>query len=73
MNQPLTIGSLFSGIGGFDLAFRNAGAKASWFCEKDEDCQSVLRRHWPGVPIYGDIATASDLPSADILCGEEKP
>lgn len=69
MNRPLTIGSLFSGIGGFDLAFRNAGAEASWFCEKDEVCQSVLRRHWHGVPIYGDIATASDLPSVDILCG----
>lgn len=69
MSKHLTIGSLFSGIGGFDLAFRNAGAEASWFCEKDEDCQSVLRRHWPSVPIYDDITAASNLPPVDIVCG----
>ena len=49
---------LFSGIGGFALA-------ASWvwgeehevvsFVEIDPFCQKVLRKHWPGVPIHGDI------------------
>ena len=53
--KALKIGSLFSGIGGFDLAFVRAGFDLAWSCEVDEQCQMVLRRHFPGVPIHGDI------------------
>lgn len=43
--------SMYSGIGGIDLAAHHAGIETVAFCEMDAFCQSILRRHWPGVPI----------------------
>src|SRR4051812_18663876 len=51
----LTVGSLFSGIGGFDLGFERAGMRTLWFCEQDPYCQRVLAKHWPGVPVHPDV------------------
>jgi len=51
----LTHVDLFSGIGGFALAAEWAGFKTVVFCEIDEYCQAVLKKHWPEVPIIGDI------------------
>ena len=47
--------SLFSGIGGIDLAFNWTGGNILAFCEIDPFCQKVLRKHWPDVPIFSDI------------------
>ena len=47
--------SLFSGIGGLDLAFTCAGGNIVAFCEIDSYCQRVLGKHWPEVPIFSDI------------------
>ena len=67
----LTVGSLFSGIGGFDLGFKRAGMRTAWFCEQDEFCRAVLAHHWPGVPCYPDITElrGADVDPVDILCG----
>jgi DNA (cytosine-5)-methyltransferase 1 len=51
----LTVGSLFSGIGGFDLGLERAGMRTVWFCEQDPFCQRVLGKHWPGVPVHPDV------------------
>lgn len=67
----MNVGSLFSGIGGFDLGFERAGMRTSWFCEQDDYCRRVLNRHWPKVPVYPDITKlAGDaVESIDVLCG----
>lgn len=51
----LTFGSLFAGIGGFDLGFERAGMKCVFQVEKDKYASQVLCKHWPDVPRYGDI------------------
>lgn len=46
---------LFSGIGGFSLGLERAGMETVAFCEMDEHCQKVLKKHWPEVPIFHDV------------------
>lgn len=63
--------SLFSGIGGLDLAAEWAGITPVAFCEKDTFCQKVLAKHWPGIPIYDDVTTLpyDTIPPVDIIYG----
>lgn len=51
----LTFGSLFAGIGGFDLGFERAGFKCKWQVEIDGYATRVLAKHWPGVDRFRDI------------------
>ena len=63
---------LFSGIGGFSLGLERAGMDTVAFCEIEEYPRKVLAKHWPDVPIYGDIRTltAEDLPDdIGLICG----
>lgn len=71
MNGQLTVGSLFSGIGGFDLGFERAGMRTAWFCEQDDYCRRVLNRHWPDVPVYPDVTKlrGSEVERVDVLAG----
>jgi site-specific DNA-cytosine methylase len=69
--MPLTAGSLFAGIGGFDLAAEAAGLEVRWQIEIDPFCRRVLAKHWPTVTRYSDVRTcgAHNLESVDVLFG----
>lgn len=55
--MTMTHGSLFSGIGGFDLAASWMGWKNAFHCEIDEFCSRVLKYHFPYSEHYGNIKT----------------
>lgn len=69
--MALTVGSLFSGIGGFDLGLERAGMKVIWQLEKDPFCLEILKKHWPDVKKYKDIREVdlNELEPVDVLCG----
>jgi DNA (cytosine-5)-methyltransferase 1 len=48
-------GSLFSGIGGFDLAAEWMGWENIFHCEWNEFGQKILNHYWPNAISYGDI------------------
>jgi DNA (cytosine-5)-methyltransferase 1 len=56
----LTHGSLFSGIGGFDLAAEWMGWENKFHCEWNEFGQRVLKYYWPNAELFKDI-TKSDF------------
>ena len=49
--------SLFTGIGGIDLAAEWAGFETVAMVERDKFCQQVLAKRFPNVPIYDDVTT----------------
>ena len=67
----MRIGSLFSGIGGIDLAFDRAGFSVAWQVEIDRQAASVLAHHWPDVPRFEDVNKVGkrNLPRVDIIAG----
>jgi DNA (cytosine-5)-methyltransferase 1 len=65
----MTVGSLFAGIGGFDLAAERAGITVKWQVEIDPFCRKVLEKHWPHVKRYGDIKRVRYPAPVDIICG----
>jgi len=52
---PLKHASLFSGIGGFDLAAEWMGWENVFHCEINEFCKKILNYYWPNAKSYDDI------------------
>ena len=71
MDKQLTVGSLFSGIGGLDLGLERAGMRVIWQSEIDPYASRVLKKHWPKVPNYGDIKEIqwSNVVRPNVICG----
>lgn len=78
--MTLTVGSLFSGIGGLDLGLERAGMRVAWQAEAEFDDgkllprqanAELLARRFPGVPNYGDVrgVHGRDVARVDVLCG----
>lgn len=65
-------GSLFSGIGGLDLAIEEFfNAEIVWHAEFDPEPSKVLEARWPGVANLGDVTTVNwdEVEPVDGLCG----
>ena len=56
--MTLTFGSLFAGIGGFDLGLERSNMQPVWQVEIDDRCNTVLVHHWPDVRRHGDVNTS---------------
>ena len=69
--MALTFGSLFAGIGGFDLGFERAGLTCKWQVEIDAYCNKILEKHWPDVMRYKDVQDCGrhNLKPVDVICG----
>lgn len=70
--MSLTIGSLFSGIGGLELGLERAGlGPVVWQVEKDPYCRAVLAKHWPVATRYEDVKDVgrANLAPVDVICG----
>ena len=68
--MELSVGSLFSGIGGIDLAFKQAGCKISWAIENDAACCKTYRHNFKdAMLIEKDVrfVDPSTLCSVDII------
>jgi DNA (cytosine-5)-methyltransferase 1 len=71
-HSAFSVGSLFSGVGGFDMGFLRAGFDVRWQCEIDPSCQDVLRRQFPETDvIYSNIETmpTHQVERVDVLIG----
>ena len=67
----LSLLDLFSGIGGFSLGMEaTKRINTVAFCEKDEYCRKVLKKHWSNTQQYIDIRDIDGTKiSADIISG----
>ncbi len=69
----LTFGSLFAGIGGFDLGLERAGMHCRWQVEIDKYAQAVLKARWPESGRWDDVRTFPPAPAedwtVDAICG----
>lgn len=70
MKKP-KVASFFTGIGGFDIGFEQAGFDVNFQCEIQAFCKSVLNHHWPSIPCASDIASLEpeSIPDAEVWCG----
>ena len=64
-----TLGSLFAGIGGFDLGFERAGFETSWQVEIDPLCRLVLGHRFHGARQFADVRDvgARELGKVDVI------
>ena len=67
----MRVGSLFAGIGGFDLGFERAGMQTLWQVERNAYCRAVLAKHFPDAERFEDVRDvgAHNLAPVDLVCG----
>lgn len=68
-STDLTHGSLFSGIGGFELGAEWSDIKTIWNCEILPYQQKILKQHFPNTEQYADIKELRNPKYVDIISG----
>jgi DNA (cytosine-5)-methyltransferase 1 len=71
-NEKFTVGSCFSGIGGFELGLEQTGQfEVRWQIENDPFATKVLEKNWPKVKRYGNITAVQGggLEPVDVIVG----
>lgn len=58
---PMTFGSLFAGVGGFDMGFERSGMECKWQVEIDAKCREVLAKQFPAAKRYEDVKEVEGL------------
>lgn len=69
MSSKLAHGSLFSGIGGFELGAEMAGIDTLWNCEIERFQGEILKRRFSYATRYTDITKITGLRYVDIISG----
>lgn len=66
----ITLGSLFDGIGTWQLSAKHNGIKPLWSCEIDPYPSAVSHFHFPETKQYGDIKEihGDSIEPVDVLC-----
>ena len=74
-SAPITLPSLFAGVGGFDLALEQVGMRCVGHVEIDPICRSILARHLLEVARHDDVRTTlawwhatARRPRVDLVC-----
>lgn len=71
--MTIKIGSVFAGIGGFELGLERSwgNAETIWQVEREKFCQKILQKHWPKSTIYNDVRdiTKDNVKPVDVLIG----
>jgi DNA (cytosine-5)-methyltransferase 1 len=67
--KKLTLGSLFSGIGGFEKGAAYCGIKTLWCCEINKKARKILQRENPKAVVYEDIRKLHKPRKVQIVCG----
>ena len=69
--KQYSVGGLFSGVGGIELGFQQAGFKISWANEIDKNSCITYRKNFDHQLYEGDIndLQGSNLKPVDVLCG----
>lgn len=67
--MTLSFGSLFSGVGGFDIGLERAGWNCLWQVEWDKHCQQTLKYHWSDIPKMEDVrdVKGASLAPVDVI------
>lgn len=63
---------LFSGVGMYAKGLEGAGHEVIGFCERDEFCQKILKKHWPMKPVSLCVKSLTRALMASLAAGRAK-